>query len=235
MACSTFKIITLFPDFFESPLKTGLMGKAVQSGKMRVDLVDLREFSEDKHRRCDDYPYGGGSGMVLRPEPVLKALAAVKDEGTKTVLTSPGGRLLSQGLVKELARERELCIICGHYEGIDQRVIDQAVDLELSVGDYILSGGEYAALVILDAIARYVPGFMSNSDSLLEESFESGLLEYPQYTRPASIDGIAVPEVLLSGNHGEISKWRHSKSEEKTRTLRPDLYRRYIMRKLLGE
>jgi len=173
--------------------------------------------------------------MVLRPEPIIGALNSVKGNAAKTVLTSPGGRLLDQALVKELSCEVELCIICGHYEGVDQRVIESAVDLEVSVGDYVLSGGEYAALVILDSMVRYIPGFMSNSDSLQEESFEAGLLEYPQYTRPAIFGGMEVPPVLTGGNHGEIKKWRCDKSIEKTKRFRPDLYRRYIMRKLLGE
>ncbi len=234
-ACSIFKIITLFPDFFESPLKSGLIGKAVQKGIARVEITDLREFTRDRHRRCDDYPYGGGSGMVLSAEPAIRALEAVKGEKSLSILTSPGGKLLTQSLVKELSGKDEVCILCGHYEGLDQRAIDSAIDLEISVGDYVLSGGEFAALVILDAMFRYIPGFMSNSESLIEESFESDLLEYPHYTRPASLNGLDVPEVLLSGNHGDIERWRHEKRMEKTKTVRPDLYQRYLTRKLLGE
>jgi tRNA (guanine37-N1)-methyltransferase len=235
MACSTFKIVTLFPDFFDSPLRSGLMGKAMKAGIIRVLLTDLRDFSEDRHRRCDDYPFGGGSGMVLRPDPVIRAIESVRGEGAVTVMTSPGGRLLDQALVKELAAAPELCIVCGHYEGVDQRVLDSAVDMEVSVGDYVLSGGEFAALVIVNALARHVPGFMSNSDSLREESFESALLEYPQYTRPAVFRGMEVPGVLTGGNHGDIEKWRLERSIEKTKRTRPDLYRKYIMRKLLGD
>jgi tRNA (guanine37-N1)-methyltransferase len=234
-ACSIFKIITLFPEFFQSPLGSGLLGKAVQKGLIRVDIVNLRDFSEDRHRRCDDYPYGGGSGMVLMAEPAMKALDAVKTAGARAVLTSPGGVPLSQTLVKELSSEEEICILCGNYEGIDQRVIDSRIDTEISVGDYILSGGEFAALVMVDAVSRYVPGFMSNSESLQEESFESDLLEYPHYTRPASLQGMDVPEVLLNGNHGEIKNWRLDRRIEKTSRARPDLYTRYIKRKLLGE
>ncbi|MBN1534358.1 MAG: tRNA (guanosine(37)-N1)-methyltransferase TrmD [Spirochaetes bacterium] len=234
-ACSTFKIITLFPEFFRSPLDSGLLGKAVQKGLIRIDLINLRDFSKDRHRRCDDYPYGGGSGMVLMAEPAMRALDAVKTTGATSVLTSPGGAPLSQTLVKELSAEDEICILCGNYEGIDQRVIDSRIDIEISVGDYILSGGEFAALVVIDAVSRYVPGFMSNSDSLREESFESDLLEYPHYTRPAVIGGMEVPGVLLNGNHGEIERWRLEKRIEKTGRTRPDLYRRFIKRKLLGE
>lgn len=232
---TTIKIVTLFPDFFESPLRTGLMGKAVESGLVTVNLIDLREFSDDKFKRCDDYPYGGGSGMVLMPEPLFRALSAVKDSKTRVVLTSPSGRLLTQNVVKELAREDELCIICGRYEGVDQRVVDRFVDDEISVGDYVLSGGEYAALVMVDAIARYVPGFMSNSESLKEESFENDLLEYPQYTRPAEIEGMRVPDILISGDHGKIRQWRRDQSIEKTRRVRPDLYNRYLLGKEKGE
>jgi tRNA (guanine37-N1)-methyltransferase len=150
-------------------------------------------------------------------------------------MTSASGKLLTQQVVKELSQNREICIICGHYEGVDQRIIDQHVDYEISIGDYVLSGGEYAALVILDTMARYVPGFMSNQESLIEESFETDLLEYPQYTRPALFDGLDVPGVLLGGNHADISKWRHEQSIEKTRTMRPELYKHYLIRKLRGE
>jgi tRNA (guanine37-N1)-methyltransferase len=170
--------------------------------------------------------------MIIQPEPLLKAIESVKDVNTKVLLTSPSGRLLNQDKVKKLAEEDNICIICGHYEGIDQRVIDRYIDEEISVGDYILSGGEYAALIILDAIARYIPGFMSNPDSLKEESFEYNLLEYPQYTRPAEINGITVPEVLLSGNHKKIEEWRLFKAIEKTRKIRPDLYIRYLYQKI---
>ncbi len=223
-----FKIITLFPDFFKSPFESGLLGKAVNSNLVNIDIIDLRKYSLDKFNRCDDSPYGGGSGMVLKPEPFFNCLDNVKSKNTKVLLTTPGGIPLKQGLVKELSNEEEFCIICGHYEGVDQRVSDRYVDLEVSVGDYVLSGGEYAALIIVDAIARNVPGFMSNSASLDNESFENDLLEYPQYTRPAEYADSKVPEVLLSGNHEEIRKWRHAKSIEKTKKVRPDLYKKFI-------
>jgi len=230
-----FKIITLFPEFFETPLKTGLLGKAVESGIIKVEIIDLRSYSEDKFRRCDDSPYGGGSGMVLLPAPLFKAIESNKGNDTKVVMPGPGGTVLTQDLVKQLTHEKEICFICGHYEGIDQRVVDKHVDMEISVGDYVLSGGEYATLVIVDAVSRYVPGFMSNSDSLLEESFEGDLLEYPHYTRPAEFRGMKVPEVLINGNHKKISEWRLEKSIEKTSRVRPDLYKRYLFRKLVGE
>lgn len=231
----SFKIITIFPDFFESPLRSSLLGKAVDSGIIKVDIIDLKSFAEDKFHRVDDYPYGGGSGMVLKPEPLFGALEAVKKEKTKILLTTPAGILLTHDIVKDLTKEEDICIICGHYEGVDQRVIDKYVDLEISIGDYILSGGEYAALVITDTIARHLPGFMSNPESLKEESFENGLLEYPQYTRPSSMEGFKVPEVLLSGNHAVIDEWRLKKRIEKTKRIRPDLYEKYLSLKDEGE
>jgi tRNA (guanine37-N1)-methyltransferase len=223
-----FNIITLFPDFFDSPLKTSLLGRAIDNQIIKVNLVDLKSYSADKFHRCDDSPYGGGSGMVLEPEPLFRAVESVKNIRTKVVLTSPSGTLLTQELVKELSKEENISIICGRYEGIDQRVIDRYVDYELSIGDYVISGGEYAALVIMDSIARYVPGFMSNPESLTEESFQGYLLEYPQYTRPSEIEGWEVPAVLLSGDHKKIQEWRKEKSIEKTEKVRPDLYKKYL-------
>ncbi len=230
-----FKIATLFPDFFSSPLRTGLLGKAVESGIIGVTIIDIRDFSTDRYHSCDDYPYGGGSGMVLMPGPLDGAIQSAKEMGTKVVLTSASGTLLNQNLVKELAAHGDLCIVCGHYEGVDQRVIDRHVDYEISIGDYVLSGGEYAALAVIDAVSRYVPGFMSNSESLSEESFEMDLLEYPHYTRPEDILGMKVPPVLMSGNHKLIQKWRREESIEKTKRVRPDLYRKHLIRKISGE
>lgn len=166
--------------------------------------------------------------MVLMPGPLFRALEPMHNSGARIILTSPSGRQYNQEMVEELSRIKEICIICGHYEGVDQRVIDRYVHQEISIGDYVLSGGEFAALVILDSLARYIPGFMSNTESLLEETFEGGLLEYPQYTRPAEIEGMKVPEVLLSGNHARIREWRWEQRIEKTRKVRPDLYARYL-------
>jgi tRNA (guanine37-N1)-methyltransferase len=225
-----FKIITLFPEFFESPFKTGLMGKAVEKGLCRFDIINLRQWGEGQYRQCDDYPYGGGSGMVLMPGPLFKAIELHKDDST-VIYPSPSGVLLTQELVKKLFIYDSYCFICGQYEGIDQRVIDRFVDYEISVGDYVLSGGEYATLTIIDALCRYIPGFMSNPQSLVEESFENYLLEYPQYTRPREIDGMAVPDILISGNHEKIRQWRLEKSIEKTKAVRPDLYRLYKAKK----
>lgn len=230
-----FNVFTLFPGFFESPIHSGLMGKACEAGIITVNTVDIRDYSDDRFHRCDDYPYGGGSGMVLKPEPLMKALDNRKGKKGTTLLTSPGGRVLDQNMVKEFSRIDEIDIICGHYEGVDQRVIDEYVDFEISIGDYILSGGEFASLIIIDSIVRYIPGFMSNQESLCDESFEDNLLEYPQYTRPETIRGIQVPEVLLSGHHENIKRWRREQSIEKTRKVRPDLYQRYLLNKITGE
>ncbi len=230
-----FNVFTLFPGFFESPLKTGLMGKACEAGILTVNTVDIRNYSADRFHRCDDYPYGGGSGMVLKPEPLMKALDDHRERKALTLLTSPGGRVLNQDMVKKFSQNDEISIICGHYEGVDQRVIDEYVDFEVSIGDYILSGGEFASLIMIDSIARFIPGFMSNEESLLDESFEGHLLEYPQYTRPEEIRGLRIPDVLLSGHHENIRRWRLEKSIEKTRKVRPDLYQRYLLNKLTGE
>lgn len=230
-----FKIYTLFPDFFDTPLSSGLMGKAVNSGIITFKVIDIREYSEDKFKRCDDCPFGGGSGMVLTPGPLFRAIRENENSGSKIIYVSPSGKGLNQTFVKELSQLEEVSIICGHYEGIDQRVIDTFVDYEISIGDYVLSGGEYAALVIADAVARNIPGFMSNRDSLVEESFESDLLEYPHYSRPAEFMGLKVPDVLLSGNHQDIALWRYKKRIEKTKGNRPDLYKKFLKRKLLGE
>ncbi len=230
-----FKVVTLFPEFFSTPFRTGLLGKALNSGIISARLLDIRKYATDNYKSCDDYPYGGGSGMVLMPGPLAGAVTAAKEQNTKVILASASGSLLTQGLVKELAGIDDLCIVCGNYEGVDQRFIDAMVDYEISIGDYVLSGGEYAALVIIDAISRHVPGFMSNAESLFEESFEEDLLEYPHYTRPNEIFNLKVPEVLLSGNHKKIFEWRKAQSIEKTKRLRPDLYKNYIMRKIRGE
>ena len=212
-------------------MKSSLLGKAFESGIIKADIYDLRNYSEDKFRRCDDAPYGGGSGMVLMPSPLFRCLESIEARNGRVILTSASGVPLTQNLVGELSQAEELTIICGHYEGVDQRVIDRYVDTEISVGDYVLSGGEYAALIIMDAAARLEKGFMSNSESLIEESFENDLLEYPQYTRPSEIDGMKVPDILLSGDHAKIRKWRGTMSEEKTSEVRPDLYRKYLERK----
>lgn len=230
-----FNIYTLFPEFFSSPLKSGLMGKAVESGILEFRIIDIRDYSEDRFRRCDDYPYGGGSGMVMAAQPLFAALEVNVKSNAPVIYTSPSGRPLDMDFTRELSAEGEISIICGHYEGLDQRVIDAYVTHEVSIGDYVLSGGEFAALVITDAVARLVPGFMGNSESLVEESFEGDLLEYPHYTRPAEFMGLKVPDILLEGDHAKITLWRDEKRIEKTRAVRPDLYKKYLTRIILGE
>jgi tRNA (guanine37-N1)-methyltransferase len=231
-----FKIVTLFPEFYKSPLESGLLGKAVSSGLIRIEIIDLRDYTGDKFKRCDDSPYGGGTGMVLKPEPLFKALESIgKNAGNFITAMAPAGEKLDQELVKKLSQKNEIVIICGHYEGIDQRVIDKFVDLEISIGDYILSGGEFASLVIIDAVSRLIPGFMSNEESVVNESFENYLIEYPQYTRPEVFQEMAVPEVLLSGDHEKIAKWRLDRSIERTKNVRPDLYKKFLINYMSGE
>lgn len=220
-------VLTIFPDYFAALSGDGILRIAAEKCLVEVVATDIRDFTEDAHRTVDDYAFGGGPGMVMKPEPIYKALENVLgrppgDAGTRIVITTPRGRLLTQEYVRELAKEERLVIICGHYEGIDERIHELATD-EISIGDYVLSGGEAAAAVIIDAAARLVPGVLGSPDSLNEESFENGLLEYPQYTRPREFMGKVVPDVLLSGNHGRISRWRREQAIAATKARRPDL------------
>lgn len=217
------EILTAFPGFFSGPLGESLLGRGISRGLIDVRVIDLREHGLGPHRQLDDYAYGGGAGMVMRPEPLFAAVEALGEGRRRMIVLSPAGRLLDQALVRELAREPALALICGRYEGVDQRVIDGLGAEEISVGDYVLAGGETAALVILDAVARLVPGVVGNETSLAQESFEDGLLEHPHYTRPREVRGLAVPEVLLSGDHVRIDRWRREAAREKTRRNRPDL------------
>lgn len=216
-------VLTIFPRFFESPLRESLLGKAVAAGLVEVTIRDVRDFSTDAHRTVDDAPFGGGPGMVMRPEPVVAAVESIGAMPRRTILLSPAGRRLDQPLVRELAGERRLVLICGRYEGVDERVLEVVGADEVSVGDYVLSGGEAAALVLLEAVSRLVPGVLGNEESLVAESFEGGMLDHPHYTRPREFRGLAVPEVLLSGDHARIASWRRLAAEEKTRRNRPDL------------
>ncbi|MCK4966809.1 tRNA (guanosine(37)-N1)-methyltransferase TrmD, partial [bacterium] len=202
-------IVTGFPEFFKSPVETSILKNSIQKGKVTVEILNLRDFSNDKHKRIDDYPFGGGAGMVLMVEPIYKAITAIKEKnkGIKTILLSPQGELFSQSKARRLSKEEKFILICGHYRGIDERV-RQFVDEEISIGDYIVSGGETASLVILDAVARLVPDVIGNSESADGDSFEKGLLDHPHYTKPRDFMSNQVPEVLLSGNHKEIDKWR---------------------------
>lgn len=219
----TFKILTLFPEFY-SCLKSGIIGKAIERGLFGVEIVNVRDYSEDKHKRCDDYPFGGGAGMVMTPDPIHKAICAVDPEHkARRIFMSPRGQVLTQKKVKELSSGEEILFLCGSYEGVDQRVVDMDIDEELSIGDYVLTSGDPAALVTLNSVVRYVPGVLGSEQSTEEESFSTNLLEYPQYTRPQNYMGMEVPEVLVSGNHGLVDKWRYEKALEITKKRRPDL------------
>ena len=205
-------ILTLFPEMF-SALNESIIGRAQKSGKVEIEVVNIRDFAEGKHKKCDDEIFGGGAGMLMMAEPIVKAVESVKTEISLVLYTSPKGEKLQQKVVENLANEKHIIIICGHYEGIDQRAIDLCVDKEISIGDYVLTGGELAAMVITDAVCRYVPDVITK-ESLSEESFSGDTLEYPQYTRPRVFRGLEVPEVLLSGNHAEIKKWREQNSKK---------------------
>jgi tRNA (guanine37-N1)-methyltransferase len=216
-------VITLFPELFEAPLRTSLLGRAVQTGKVEVGLHHLRQHGLGRHRSVDDQPYGGGAGMVLRPEPIFDAVEAIRTAGSHVVLLSPRGSTLDHATVARLAQERHLILICGRYEGVDERVALELADEEISIGDYVLSGGELPALVIIEATARLLPDVLGNSESLVSESHLEPLLEYPQYTRPSEYRGHRVPDVLLSGDHAAVARWRREQSERLTRERRPDL------------
>ena len=216
-------ILTLFPEMFEA-LNHSILGRAKEKELLTINLVDIRNFSKNKHKKTDDYTFGGGAGMLMTPQPLYDAIMSVKKEDSYVIYLSPSGKLLKQNRVVELAREQKhLILICGRYEGIDERIITLLVDEELSIGDYVLTGGEIPAMVLVDAVSRYIDGVLGVEETLEEESFSSGLLEYPQYTRPQNFKGLEVPEVLLSGHHENIKKWRQEKSLEKTKKNRPDL------------
>ncbi len=216
-----FDVLTLFPEMFNS-LKESIIGRAVENNLIEINLTNIRDFSKDKHKKVDDTPYGGGAGMVIRPDVVYDAYTSLKDENAKVIYMSPKGTVLNQEKVKSLAKENHLIILCGHYEGIDQRVLDEIVDEEISIGDYVLTGGEIPAMVLIDSVSRYVEGVL-NEESTSEESFSEGLLEYPQYTRPEEFKGKRVPDVLISGHHENIRNWRKEQSLMITKKNRPDL------------
>ncbi len=220
-----FDILTIFPEYFDV-LKQSLLGKAIEEGKFSVEISNIRDFSKDKHKKTDDTPYGGGAGMVMTPDPIVSAIESV-DPAHKAwrIYMSPRGKTLNQAKVEELAKQDRILLLCGDYEGVDQRALDICIDEELSIGDYVLTGGELPALVTINAVARYVDGVLGSSESTSEESFSNGLLEYPQYTRPEVYRGMAVPSVLKGGNHKDITKWREEKSLEITMKNRPDLFK----------
>ncbi len=231
-----FTVLTLFPEMIKNYMSASIMGRAVENGSISLDVIDIRDFSENKHNRVDDYPYGGGAGMVMEAGPVNtaceKARALHPDKKSRLIYLSPIGRPFTQEIAKELAAKESLIFLCGHYEGIDERALTTNVDDYISLGDFVLTGGELPALAVMDAVSRLIPGVLNNDESAGEESFENGLLEYPQYTRPEEFKGEKVPEVLLSGHHANIELWRLAKSLLRTSEHRPDLLEDYKIEKL---
>ena len=215
-----FDVLTLFPEMFDA-IKQSIIGRAEEKGLIDINLINIRDFSKDKHKKVDDTPYGGGAGMVMMPDVVYDAYKSIQDENAKVIYLSPQGKKLNQKLVEELSKEKHLVLLCGHYEGIDQRVLDELNVEEISIGDYVLTGGELPAMVLIDSVSRYIDGVLSK-EATEEETFSNGLLEYPQYTRPENFMGRTVPEILLSGHHENIRKWRQEKSIEITKKKRPD-------------
>ncbi len=220
-----FEIITIFPEIFRGVFEFGIIRRALEAGLLEINLHDLRDFTFDRHHQVDDRPFGGGAGMVMKPEPLFRAIEAIRHHAalTRVVLLSPQGQPFNQQAAEALSKLESVLLICGRYEGLDERVVEQLVDQELSIGDYVLSGGEIPAMVVVDAVTRLIPGALGCEQSALQDSFSSGLLDYPHYTRPAEYRGLKVPDILLSGHHQEIEKWRHRKALEKTRNRRPDL------------
>jgi len=218
-----FDIFTLFPDMFQGPFSESILKRAQERGLLSIALHNIRDATTDKHHVVDDYPYGGGAGMVMKPEPIFKAVESIY-QGGPIILLSPKGRLFNQQIAGTLAQEARVTLICGHYEGVDERVREHLVTDEISIGDYVLTGGELAAMVVVDATSRLIPGVLGGAESILEESHSGGMLEYPHYTRPPEFRGWRVPDVLLSGNHAEIARWRRKESLKRTRERRPDLF-----------
>lgn len=217
-----FEILTLFPEFFAGPFDTSIIGRARAGGLLRISYTQLRDFAHDKHHKVDDRPFGGGPGMVLKPEPVVAAIRSVRREGSHVIYLSPQGRPLTAKRCQELSEKPHVIVLCGHYEGVDERVM-QEIDEELSIGDYVVTSGAVAAVVLVDAVARFVPGVLGHDEAAAQDSFQEGAFDCPHYTRPEVFEGRRVPEVLLSGNHAEIAKWRKSQALEKTRKIRPEL------------
>ena len=225
-------ILTLFPELFPGPLGESIIGRAVKKGMITVNAVDVRKFATDARGTVDEKPYGGGPGMLMVPDVLVRAIESVKDAGSTVILTSPRGEVMNQQLALELAKEEHIILVAGHYEGVDQRVIDLAVDREISIGDFVLSSGNIAAMAIADAVIRLLPGVLGDGESAVEESHSMGLLEYPQYTRPPVFRGEKVPDCLLSGDHGKVAEFRKREAERVTRERRPDLWEKYLISEL---
>ena len=226
-----FHVLTLFPEMIVQGLGTSITGRAMQKGLVSLNAVNIRDFADNKHRKVDDYTYGGGAGMLMQAQPVYDACMAVQntlDSPARVVYMTPQGSIFTQKKAQELAQEEDLIILCGHYEGIDERVLEEVVTDEISIGDYVLTGGELPAMVVIDTISRLIPGVLGNGVSADTDSFMNGLLEYPQYSRPEIWRGKQVPPILLSGDHAKVDRWRREQSLERTRTRRPDLYRKYM-------
>lgn len=219
-------VLTLFPAMLDGFLSESMLGRAREAGLLQVDVHDTRDWATDKHRTTDDRPFGGGAGMVMKCEPVVAAIEQLQSPGCRRIYLTPDGTPLSPVLAEELSKQQHLVLLSGHYEGIDQRIRDTVIDQEISIGDYVLTNGTLAAAVLIDALARFIPGVLGEEKSLTSESFTRNLLDFPQYTRPAVFRGMSVPEVLLTGNHGEIDKWRLAQQREKTRLVRPDLLKK---------
>ncbi len=237
-----FDVLTLFPELIQSVLGESIIGRAQENGLVSVNAINIRDFSANKHKKVDDYPYGGGKGMVMTVQPIYDAYRSIVeglDYKPKVIYMSPQGRVLTQQMAQKLMQEKHLILLCGHYEGIDERVIEEIVDEEISIGDYVLTGGELPAMVLIDCVSRLVPGVLASEDSYSEESHFNGLLEYPQYTRPHEFNGRKVPEVLMNGHHANIQKWRRQQSLKRTYKKRPDLFEKIELgkedRKLLEE
>lgn len=216
-------ILTLFPEFFSNLSNWSMIGRAIEKDALNLDYINIRDFSKNKHKKVDDYPFGGGSGMLMTPQPIYDAINSVKQKESKIIYLSPQGKLLNQEIVNDLSKEKHLILLCGHYEGIDNRVIENYVDEEISIGDYVLTGGEIPSMVVIDSVARLLPGVLKSEESYTEESHYEGLLEHPQYTRPREFNEIAVPSVLLSGDHSKIERWKKYESLKATAIKRPDL------------
>jgi len=216
-------VMTLFPEMFTGVFESSIIGRAQESGLVEIQTHNIRDYTDNKHRKTDDYPFGGGAGMVMMVQPIVDCFESVLgDTPTKRILLTPRGKLLTPEIAGRLAKEQHIALLCGHYEGVDERVMS-VIDEEISIGDYVLTGGELAAMVLVDCLLRFVPGVLGSEDSAEDESFSNGLLEYPQYTRPAEFRGMEVPDILLSGHHANIQKWRHEQSQKKTREQRPEL------------
>ncbi len=218
-------VLTLFPEFFEGIINWSIIGRSVENNIVEINTINIRDFSTNKHKKVDDYPYGGGPGMVMSAEPIYEAISSVRKEGSKVIYLSPQGKKLNQEILNDLAKESHLVLLCGHYEGIDNRIIENYIDEEISIGDYVLTGGELPAMVLIDGVTRLLPGTLSSEESYEDESHYNGILEYPQYTRPRVFNNIPVPDILLSGHHKKIMEWRNYKALKTTLVKRPDLFK----------